>query len=481
MSDLMMALTELRDAQPCYEEAEEYYEGTADEKYASDAMRRLLTGSRTGFTINMAARPVDAVLDRMEIAAVTTDPEQHTTVLQQQVWDANDLDIEAPEIHLRTCSLGDAYLYVGLSDEPENPDLEDDTGPGRTVDMFYNSPTTVRIIYDTEHPRRKKLAIKSWCEKDEAGKDRTRVNLYYPDRIEKWVSKPNTKGVKEQDFERYADDSTDDNGDMVNETGRIPFFHFRTRRPYGTPVHKNAFGPQDALTKLVINQMAASDFAAFPQRYTLAEPGVGTDDDTDWGDDDATDPEARESSLISGPGQVWQLRNIKAAGEFTPVDVKNFLEPMGTYVRFMAATTTTPLRWFDPSGDVPSGESIRADEAPLVKKVEALERAFAATWGEACEYALELLGVNGVTVMVQWAPTQTIDDLEGWQAVQAQQAAGVPVRQSLIEHGYTDTQVEEWGYTEQEPDGPNNLGDMMRAGEPPQFEVQVETPAVGGL
>lgn len=463
MNDLWMALTELRDAQPDYEEAERYYDGDVQEKHASQLMQRLLKGSGTDFRVNLACRPVDAVLDRMEISAVTADPDAATKTLNEQ-WEANDLDIEAPEIHENGLKYGDAYLYVGLSEPDPDSEIEDeDTVESRTVDVFYNSPLTVRVIYDDEHPRRKKLAIKSWCEQGDDGKEWTRVNLYYPDRIEKWASKPGSKGDKPEDFEPYADDSTDENGHVIYEQpGKIPFFHFRTKRPYGVPVHKNAWGPQDALTKLIINQMSTADFAAFPQRYATIAASEGTDDDADWDHDDATDPEARESSMISGPGRVWLLRNIDKIGEFTPADVKNFLEPIGMYVRFMAAATSTPMRWFDPSGDVPSGESIRADEAPLVKRIEAFERSFAAAWSEALEYALKLLGTTA-TVTVQWAPTQTIEDLDGWNAIIAKQQAGVPVRQCLLEAGYTEAKVDEWGYTEDAPDGPGRLDDLLGA------------------
>src|SRR3546814_17791675 len=63
-------------------------------------------------------------------------------------------------------------------------------------------------------------------------------------------------------------------GSVENETGEIPFFHFRTARPYGRPEHKKAYGPQDALTKLVTTMMSTSAFAAFPQTWALPETGT---------------------------------------------------------------------------------------------------------------------------------------------------------------------------------------------------------------
>jgi len=472
--DLMLALTELRDARPAYEKAERYYEGEAPEKFSSPKVQKLLNGTRGDFAPNLAARPVDAVLDRLEIAAIVCEPDEHTAALRDRVWDPNELDIEMPQVLENALQYGDCYLFVWDGDDT------DDGQP--TVDVFYNSPLTMRIIYDPENPRRKKLAIKSWCE-GLGAKERVRVNLYYPDHFEKWITKEGAKGDKEADFEPYVDDDTDERGWIGNPHGEIPVFHFRTRRPYGRPEHKRAYGPQDAVTKLVVNQMATSDFAAFPQRAGLLDPTASSDDDIDWGNDDETDPGDRESQLVAHPGSLWTLRGYKELMEFSAADPDAFIKPIGLHTRFMAATTTTPFRWFDPSGDVPSGESIRADDAPLVKKISARQRSFGSTSCDAFEFALRILDITA-KVMVQWAPAQTTGDLEFWQAVLAKQDAGVPVRQSLLEAGYTDKQVDAWGYTEEQPNGPDGWRgddedqDVRRGDQQPPDDGQDE-PDVG--
>lgn len=464
MSDLIDALLALRDSRGAYQEAEDFYEGEVPERFMSETMAKLFGGGQSDYFVNLAQKPVVAVLDRLEIAAFTCPDEGATKVLAEQVWDANELDIEAPEIHERALTYGDAYLFVWEAEPPEQDEdgeepAEDEASPGRRVDVFYNSPLSVRVLYDDEQPRRKRLAIKSWCVVDDDGKERTRVNLYYPDRCEKWISKANSEADRDDDFEPYVDEHTDENGEMPNPYGEIPFFHFRTRRPYGRPEHKNAYGPQNGINKLITLLMSTADFDAFPQRYGLVESGAGTDDDTDWGEDETTDPEDRESALISRPGSLWALRHYKEVGQFQPSNPSNFLEPLSAEVRLMAAATTTPYRWFDPTGGVPSGESIRADDAPLVKKINARQRSFGATWSDAGQFALKILGIVAVPT-VRWAPPQIINDLDGWQAILAKQDAGVTTRQTLLEAGYTEAEVTSWGYTEDEPNGPEGLGEL---------------------
>jgi len=469
IEDLIPAYAELRAARPEYEQAEMYREGEAPEKFPSLAIQRALRGGGRDFHVNLAARPVDAVLDRLEISSVTCDPDEHTAKLQE-IWDANELYIEAPQIHDNALTYGDAYLFVWPSDSSSDADERGD--PVTHVDgvhLFYNSPLCVRIIYDEENTRLPRLAIKTWCQGTDETR-RIRVNLYYADHFEKWIIKETAAKKPEDrltsdDFEPYVDEHTDENGHIPNPYGRVPFFHFRTRRPYGRPVHKNAYGPQDALTKLITNQMAASDFAAFPQRYGLLDPGASEDDDLDWGHDDQSDPEDRPSQMVASPGSMWILRNYRAVGQFAPADPDAFLKPQSQFMRLMAATTTTPMRWFDPSGDVPSGESIRADDAPLVKKINAFQRSFGATWRDALEFALNILGIKA-KVTVQWAPAHATSDLEYWQAVQAKQDAGVPIRQTLLEAGYTDAQVTAWGYTKDQPNGTIDFTESTGEGPP---------------
>ena len=502
--DLDEALESLNDAIPGYKKAEAYYEGTVGEKFLNKAVQALLTGSETDFNVNLAGRVVDAVQDRMEIAAVTAEPIEDPDAEDEEepddtddstpsdnatdsasgllgveqgesaetseaeemsdeeraldeaiskIWRDNEMDIEAPEVHQKMLTFGDAYLFVGLCGDEDEEDR---------VDLFFNSPLNVRIIYDDENPRKKKLAIKKW-EVGSKTNRKIRLNLYYPEGTYKFISKGNTDRSGASDFQVYTDDSTDEMGFVENESGEIPFFHFRTARPYGRPEHKKAYGSQDALTKLIKNMMSTSDFAAFPQRWALQETGTTTDDDLDWDGGDGGDvadeknPVDLQSQLISGPGRIWPLRNMKAVGQFNSADVEQFLKPINTFTGLMAATTATPVSYFlvtIGSQSTPvSGESQRKGESPFLSKVNARQLSAEATWQDALDYGMRLLDLEA-EVRVRWAPSQVVSGESGWKAVQEQQKAGVPVRQTLLEAGYTEAEVTSWGYTEDNPDGP---------------------------
>lgn len=526
--DLEEALESLNDAIPGYKKAESYYEGTVKEKFLNKAVQALLTGSESDFNVNLAGRVVDAVQDRMEIAAVTAEPVEDPDAEEEdddesdnttgtppvdnstpgatgdtallgveepeeepeeemseeeklldeaisKIWRDNEMDIEAPEVHQKMLTYGDAYLFVGLCDDEEDP---------TRVDLFFNSPMNVRVLYEDENPRKKRLAIKKW-EVGPKNNKKIRLNLYYGEGTYKFISKGSSDRAGASDFQVFTDESTDEMGYVENDSGEIPFFHFRTARPYGRPEHKKAYGSQDALTKLITNMMSTSDFAAFPQRWALQETGTTTDDDLDWDGGDGGDtadeknPVDLQSQLISGPGRIWPLRNMKAVGQFNSADVEQFLKPINTFTGLMAATTATPVSYFlvtiGATATPASGESQRKGESPFLSKVNARQLSAEATWQDALGYGMSLLELEA-EVRVRWAPSQVVSGESGWKAVQEQQKAGVPVRQTLLEAGYTDAEVTSWGYTDDNPDGPGiDLSGMVN---PPPVPGQQIPPAL---
>jgi hypothetical protein len=444
-SDLIVGVLALDAAYAEYARAAQYYEGTSPEYFASPKFRRVLARTGMNFRINMAKTAVTAVSDRLEIAAITASTPLATTVLNADVWNANELLLESPGVHLRACEFGDAYITVWPSDDGDIAGGIDNPLGG--VDIFYADPRGTRIIYSRENPRRALFAIKRWEEGH--GPDKTwRANLYYADRIERYVTGPGLRGRSEADWQAYGE--PDEPWPIPNDYGQIPVFHFRTDRPYGTPEHHSGYGAQDAINKMVISQISVTDYQAFPQRYALTDPA--TADDGDDPDDFGFDDEARNvadtiegtaAKFRSGPGEFWYLEGVKQVGQFPAADPKGLLEPAAFYVRMLAQATGTPMHFFDPGGDQPSGESRRAAEATLTKKVGVRQQSFASTWSQALSFALRILGVDA-QVTVRWADAEQISAKDDVAIISAKVAVGVPVKVALMEAGYTADQVDEW-------------------------------------
>lgn len=467
--DLMQGLQVLANSLPDYHRAEMYYEATNPEFFASIRLRRALERTGVTFRFNLAKTPVDVMADRLEINAVQVPGDDQADQILQKIWERNMLDLESTNIHRRAGEFGDAYMIVWPSeDQPQDisarteQEMQDEQDLDfQQIDVFYNSPKTTRVVYDTENPLRKKYAIKKWTMPAQLGvksKPPTRVNLYYSDRIEKYVTTPNSKGNQRRDWIQFKDPD-DDEWPVVNPFGEIPVFHFRTGTPYGDPEHRAAYGPQDTINKLIITHAATMDYYGFPQRYLLSDNQRGSDElaDFDTSDDiNRFEDTGHDSTLRSGPGEVWWLNGVKQAGQFNPPDPAVFLSPLDTYIRMMAQVTSTPLHYFDPQTYTrlpPSGESIRAAEVPLLKRVRRRQITYGRGWQELMKFALKIATWEDETgsgrvvnpeIVIRWTPGATIDDLVGWQMMKLKQDMGVPPRQTLLEAGYEDQQVDNW-------------------------------------
>jgi hypothetical protein len=467
--DLMEGLQALANSLPDYHRAEMYYEATNPEFFASIRLRRALERTGITFRFNLAKTPVDVMADRLEINAVQVADDEEADQILQKIWERNMMDLESTNIHRRAGEFGDAYMIVWPSSETveDNPymqpeDLADEQQLDfQQVDIFYNSPKTTRIVYDTENPLYKKFAVKKWTMPAQLGikaKPPTRVNLYYQDRIEKYVTTPNSKGNNRRDWIQFQDEG-DEGWPVANPFGEIPVFHFRTGIPYGDPEHRAAYGPQDAVNKLIITHAATIDYYGFPQRYLLSDTQHGSDELADFDTEDDInrfEDTGHDSTLRAGPGEVWWLNGVRQAGQFNPPDPAVFLAPLEVYIRMMAQVTSTPLHYFDPQTYTrlpPSGESIRAAEVPLLKRVRRRQITYGRGWTDVMAFALKVATwdddaqagrIVQPNTIIRWTPGATIDDLAGWQMMGLKQNLGVPPRQTLLEAGYEDDQVDAW-------------------------------------
>jgi hypothetical protein len=461
------ALKSLLDRQEANAKAASYYEGDRAELFASVRMRRAMLRTGIGFRFNFAKTPVDALTDRLEIASVTSTSDRANAGLAE-MWQANQLDLEIPDIHRRAGEFGDAYVMVWPREDNYDDMADEGTEPGPTpadVGIYYNSSDTVQLFYDAENPLKKHFAVKRWKTEDK----RWRLDLLFAERIERYLSKTGTTGQDAKDFEPLVldyDYIEGDNGELIsfpvwpieNPYGEVPVFHLRNDRPYGCPEHKGFYGPQDAITKLIVSHMAGVDYQSFPQRYALVEGDSDTSEAADLDEDDFTFSTEGEndsttasatgegrSQFTSDPGSLWYMRGVKGVGQFETADPDTFLKPMDRYLRFGAQITGTPLRMFDyESSQMPSGASQSQADGPFVKKVRNRQLSYGATWQDIFQFGLRLAGIEGVEVTVAWAPPTVVDDEAGWNVIKLKLEAGVPFEQVMREAGYMRDQLEAW-------------------------------------
>ena len=179
--------------------------------------------------------------------------------------------------------------------------------------------------------------------------------------------------------------------------------------------------------------MTTVDYQGAPQRYALSGSGNSAEFE-DFEDDAAV--EDNIGRLKNGPGQLWYLRGVDKVGEFSPADHKVFTEPVRDFVRSMASITNTPLHYFEKTGSVPSGESLRTAEAPLIAKVKDRQITFGSTWTDMFRFILKIDNTTEPNVQIKWVDIESMDSLDAWEVAVKKRVVGVSLEQVLIEMGY---------------------------------------------
>lgn len=237
---------------------------------------------------------------------------------------------------------------------------------------------------------------------------------------------------------------------VPNPYPRQPIFHLRTTDDdlYGQPEHYNAYGPQNAINKLIAVQMATADAQGFPARFALQKSGTIDQNAFDEPDDDELPPDAHSSTIEDRPGVVNLLKDVDQLVQLPAAGFADFFTGMGTYIKFMSFVTSTPMSFYDALGQMPARDTQRENTAPLIKKCASRKRVMTPTIESFVEYLFQILAPSPKTplpvVHVQWAQSQMVDDLPGWQVLAGKLATGVPFYQVMQEAGYTIAEISGW-------------------------------------
>lgn len=398
------------DRRAAYKEAMAYYEGDVPETFATARLRRAFRTTQDRSRLNFCRPIVNAVTNRLEIANIAGDTKAATEAIKK-VWQNNDLGLEAKEIHKMAGVYGDCYVMAW-------PDADGE------IQVSYNSPENMVLVYDEENPRRKAYAVKLW----RSGENEHRMNIYTATEIRKY--RTNQGEISEGAQWNHVET-------LDNPFGQIPVFHFRTTRPHGRPEHYDAYDSQNAINKLFVTNMFTIDYQGAPQRYALSQVGDAEVDDFNENDT------VRENmgALKNGPGELWYLKGVTQVGEFKPADAESFWRPIKEIVRSMAALTDTPLHYFEKTGNNPTGNGLRTAEAPLLKKVADRQDSYGYTWRDLFRFILAIEGIKS-EVYVAWETHESLDEMERWDVSLKKINAGLSHRQALREGGYTDDEIE---------------------------------------
>ena len=393
-----------------YKTAMTYYEGRVPEVFATHRLRKAFAATGNSTNINFCRPIVNAVSNRLEIGTISTTSAAANKAVEE-IRLNNALQYEESFLHNNACAAGDWFVMVWPDEDGE-------------VQISFVSPENAAIVYDPMNHRKKLYAVQLW----RSGENEHRMNILYRDRIEKY--KTNTGMLTDAVQWNHVED-------IDNPWGEVPMFHFRTHMPEGRPEHYDAYDLQNNVNKLFVTNMHTIDYQGAPTRYALSS---GIDDGVNDFDDDETERE-NVGALQNGPGELWYLKGVNQVGEFKPADPDVFWKPIKEAVRTMSAITDTPLHYFDRTGNNPTGDGLRAAEAPLLKKIQDRQRLFGYAWAQVYEFALKIKGIQA-KVTIYWQTIDAMDESERWDVALKKINSGLSHRQALREGGYPDEEIE---------------------------------------
>jgi hypothetical protein len=402
--------------QSSYTVYDQYYDTTPPSGYATQAFTTIFGKTFDDFDANVCKTVVDACADRLTINSFDG------AAGAKQIWDYSHGDVLQDVVHRQATKLGDCYLIVW-------PDAQ---GKPR---MMYSDPRDTRMHYNDEDPLfGRDYASKRWTVL-EGDKVAIKLNLYFEDRIEKYVSYadatvqvPGYGTFKYSGMDAFQPRNDEEGGPILeNPYGVIPVFHFRYQAgadSFGASRMIPAIPLQKALNVLWSDLLGGADLSVLRQKWGIA-----------CGD--------FPGGVIMGPNRLVVSENPEAKfGTFDASSLTDIISTVRLAKEEIASSSRTPLHMLSAASDSPSGESLKMAEAPLVKDVESCQVAFGGTWAELMDLALRMAGTSGSTEPV-WEQAESRMALTDAQAIKARFDAGLPQFQALIEMGYTETEVEE--------------------------------------
>lgn len=377
-SDLLVELLQVLDApQGKYAELERYATGQQPLAFISPESRKALGDRLTRMASNIPALAVNSIVERLRVSGFS----------DGRAWGlftASDLDQLAADAMRDALLYGQGFVLVWSQD-------------GRPV-ASVESPRECAVLRDPAD-RQVVAGVKRYHTKTE-----THAYLYLPDRVEHHVA--NTPGAATAGFDLVET--------VVNPLGVVPLVPIDN----GDSEIRDLLPLVDALNKILLDMLVASEAAGKPRRYIagleLVKRPVLNDDGTPMVDDDG-EPVVKLVSPIDDVNTIQTMVSEDSDtkfGQLPASDLSGFREGVQVIISQLSACSSLPAHYLSPltAAQVPSADGLRAAEASLTARAESKQIAFGRAWeqiGRLLIAVAEGSDPAGIPLRVQWASAAT--------------------------------------------------------------------------
>ncbi|CAD7698892.1 unnamed protein product [Ostreobium quekettii] len=427
-----------------------YYEGLQDTFLTARLKEFLNAKDDHEFNLNVCRTVIEAVEERLIVTGVSTnEPEEGkrpVAVWADGLWDQSRCALLQQSIYEGALRDGEYFVLVDWDSENQRPRFTphqrfvDSTAQGDGFGCKAHYPDD-----DTNQPLQ--YISKRWIEKlDTQGKTRSRMTLYFPDRVEKyqWVG---------SDWVEFQDEG--DGGwpirwvDKVGQPLGIAGVHF-PNTPDLRPEHWDSIPLQKAINKLLLDLLAAGDVAGFRLLFTYG--WIPTTD--------GQPPKADNSNLATiAPGKILGTNRPKSeAGTdvVPPTELRPLIEAIQSTIGWLAIVTSTPESRLSFTRQIAAEGTLQEQNEGLFAKIRKRKMRFDAAWQDVFALARKLDNTFGndeldedVAFIIQWEPVQSRDTEDERDEWRAKKELGVPLEVIWREMGYSPEEIAAMKETEE--------------------------------
>lgn len=379
----------------------QYMDGDQDSGL-NEQMRQLLNLKEgQDFNYNKCSDAVETITNRLQVLSMSADGvggeagAERANKWASDLLDWNYFDSLQIEVYDDAYRDGDGYLMVSWDNEARKPVF--------TREPAFDGESGMLVLHNRADPAVIEVAIKVWNETLDENKDVTRVNLYYADRVEKYI-------VREGQSEQYIDPDEP-------EVWPLPWVNPRTRAPIGVPVvqfpargqgqQKDAHGMsklknivplQHGLNVTMHSMVGTALLGAFPVNVIIGYPApakvlpgmfyeiVPTD---------ASGKTMRPGEEVANWLKSIRLDQIKGAA-LTP-----FIDTIMWFDNAISKTAHIP----DPEGANISGEALKQRETNLLGEIRRAHIVLGNAWERVLRLAAavqDAYGSEAAPVVQRW-------------------------------------------------------------------------------
>lgn len=392
-----------------YKTYREYYDGEHATQLTKRQRRTLERKGNERFRDNYCPLVVDAMAERLHVTGFTVgessallgEPNPQS-LLMWDWWQANRMDAWSGNVHLSAVRDGDAFVLVSWDEEKQMPVFD--------MELAYDGSDGVKIHYSDEKRGVIRFASKRWVisdPEDDAGNKR-RLNLYYPERIEKYVSNDKTNTGN---WEKYT---TEDDprwpipwtvtGLESGEPLGVSMIHFKYKSGgfnFGKSRLRDVISLQNDLNRCALDISSASDYEGFGLLYAIGDK---------WG------------AISMNPGSIIKSErpaNEVDIGRVPAGDLTALLAHKDSLIYDIARVSNTPLSNFQLSGQLAAEGTLKQQESGLVADVTTTQLSFGNSWEDVMSMGRRLWNVFGTggmneddIISTEWTPAAVRDETE---------------------------------------------------------------------